>query len=158
MITDRLRILDFRRIFRDRTDNVNDIDLLIAKLAQSEFRISAEHGFGLYLSGNHDHGNGIQPCSRHTGNGARPAGNTDDRRNSGSPGIGFRRDRACLFMQIAEPLNPRFTTESIVQVHCAAACHQKCLPEPPVGKRPENIITDSHRPVLSQKSRITRII
>ena len=148
MITDFPGIADHHRVFCHGPDDVDDVDFLVAQLAELQLRARGNGGFLLDLAGNIDGGNGIEPLPDNAGQRIGSARSTSDNNGSHtarSPGVPFGRHRAGLLVMAADIVQIRMPANRIDQMHGSAAGDHKCLPDAVLHQRFHDIVADFDR-------------
>jgi hypothetical protein len=130
VIADAGRVQYRNGVFRDGLDDGYDVQFLDAELAHAQRgSIRGEHAVGpLHLTGNHQHGSGIEPGSRHPGDRIGPARSRGYQGNPeivGRLGVALGRHGAGLLVGVANGLQGAALRQGGVQVHGAAAGHQE---------------------------------
>ncbi len=146
-VPDIRRILQHHRILAHMLRGFYHIKFLISHGPQRKplgklFHISGG-SIITHLTGNHQHGNGVQPAPHHSRNGigaSRTCGHAHRRYPVFRTGIGLRRHSTCLFMVKICTLQTLFVSQCIIQVHGASSNHSKTIHDSAVYQKFRHII------------------
>ena len=130
------------RILCHAVNGLTDIKLLISHCPDSQ---TGPSGCGIvaHLTGENQHGNGIQPPSQYACNRIGAAGTCGNAQSGNlivNPCVGLCRYSAGLLMVIIDAAKPFLMAQGIVQMHRSAACYHKCLTDSRLYKHFRNII------------------
>src|ERR1022692_1758063 len=161
VISDRERVIDQHRVFRDLLNHRDDVGFLVSELAQAGDALGAHAGFTFNLARDDQHRDGIGPRAKHSVqsvDAAGPGGDVDYAGLSADTRIGFGRHGGSLFVMIADILNARFPAYGVVEVHGAAAGNEKDVAHAPIRQLAHDVVGELHARVLSDWGRGSREI
>ncbi len=146
VVADRLRLPDDRGVLGDAPDHLHNIDFLVAQLSQGQAGAS-HHGFAFHLAGNHDHAERIDMRAPDAGDGvggSGAGGHIHGGETVGQPKIAFGRHGAGLLVMTADVLQAVAAPDGVIEVHRAAAGHEKDMVDAVAHQRLRNIIGQAH--------------
>ena len=142
-----LRIENDLGVLRHLLDDVDDVDFLVAELAQRGHVVGGHRGFTLGLAGEDEHRHGIGVGAEDAVDrveSARPGGDVDEAEGAGDARVALGGHGAGLLVVIAGPAEARLARDGIVEVHGAAARDEKDVADPMFDELLDNVIRETH--------------
>src|SRR5438270_3443388 len=149
VISNFIRIENRDRVFRNWLYDRYDIDFLHTQLAHTQRPpVLVEHAIRPFnLARNEQCRGGIQPRPRNASNSVRttgPGGHHANAKMIGGFRVSLGTDGAGLLMRIAHGCNPSLHAERVIQVHGAAASHQKDVFDALFSDKPDYVVRELH--------------
>ncbi len=136
-VGDVFRVAQEHRRFGDLLHHGDDINLLIAKLAQPRNVLKRHAGLPLDLAGNDDHRYRIGKGAEDPVDGvdaSRPRCHLHQGRLARDTGVRFGREGARLLVMTADIFQTRAAPHRVVEVHGAAAGNHEDMPHPVISQ------------------------
>ena len=136
------------RVLGDRLDQADDVDLLVAELAERQ-RGAADERLPLHLARDDDHAERVGPGAEDAGDRVGGAGarrDVDRGQPVGETVVALRGHGRRLLVVHADVRQPVAAADGVVQVHRGPACHHEHVADPVRGETLRDVVGDAdHR-------------